>query len=157
LLPPALSVVPLLIVSLAAVPAHAGLGGSVASVHADGARIGSAVAAVSAGHFTRYALSRPNGGSVRELANPAGQVFAVSWSGPGKPDLRALLGDYFPALQAAHASPGRALHGFRRPPPTGGGDLQIQESGHMGWFRGIAYIPSLAPPGFSADDLAQEP
>ena len=33
------------------------------------------------------------------------------------------------------------------------GDLVIQTGGHMGWFNGIAYIPSLTPPGFTPADL----
>jgi hypothetical protein len=36
-------------------------------------------------------------------------------------------------------------------------DLQIQAGGHMGWFHGVAYIPSLAPAGFSVGDLATQP
>ncbi len=87
-----------------------------------------------------------------------GQVFAVTWSGPGKPDLRALLGRYFDTFQAANVARGRGLRSpLRRPPQVSQPDLQIQTSGHMGWFRGVAFIPSLAPTGFSVADLSVEP
>lgn len=113
------------------------------------------VAAVALPRYTRHELTRANGGSVREFSNPNGQVFAVTWSGPGKPDLRALLGRYFTTLQASGGSGGRSLHALRRPAQVSQRDLQIQTGGHMGWFHGVAYIPSLAPPGFSASDLPQ--
>ncbi len=109
------------------------------------------------GSFIRHALTRPNGGSVHEMTNANGEVFAVTWSGPGKPDLRALLGSRFAVLQAASGATGRTMHSLRRPPQVSQSDLQIQTEGHMGWFRGLAYIPSLAPAGFAVGDLLQEP
>jgi hypothetical protein len=138
-------------------PAHAELGGGVSTIESDGARMGAKTISRQFGTSTLHTLTRPNGGTVHELTNSDGQVFAVVWAGPGKPDLRALLGRYFATFQSSNASVGRALHGLRRPPQVNQPDLQIQTAGHMGWFRGIAFIPSLAPPGFSASDLPQEP
>jgi hypothetical protein len=94
---------------------------------------------------------------VREFTNAKGQVFAVTWSGPGKPDLRTLLGNYFPSYQTATGVglPGRRM--LRKPTQVSQSDLQIQSTGHMGWFHGVAFIPSLAPPGFSPTLLTQEP
>ncbi len=134
--------------------AHAELGGSAANVRGEAARMNARVAAVSMGRYTRHELTRANGGSVREFTNAGGQVFAVTWSGPGKPDLRSLLGRHFAALQASSAR-GRAAHALRRPPQVSQGDLQIQTAGHMGWFHGVAFIPSLAPAGFAPADLQQ--
>ena len=137
--------------------ASAGLGGSLTSVRSDSARMGAQMASTAMGRYTRHDLTRGNGGRVHELTNADGQVFAVIWSGPGKPDLRTLLGPYFATFQAASGSAGRAIHARRRPPQVSRSDLQIQTEGHMGWFRGVAFIPSLAPPGFSASDLPTEP
>jgi hypothetical protein len=108
------------------------------------------------GRYARHDLTRGNGAMVHELTNTQGQVFAVTWSGPGKPDLRALLGSYFEAFQAANDTGGRMTRALRRPQQVSQPDLQIQTGGHMGWFHGVAVIPSLAPAGFSASDLPQE-
>ena len=137
--------------------AHAELGGSLSGVVADGVRMGARVASTPMGRYTRHDLTRANGGTVHELTNASGQVFAVSWSGPGKPDLRSLLGVHFTKFQAANDTVGRTMHALRRPPQVNEADLQIQTGGHMGWFHGVAFIPSLAPAGFSTNDLSQEP
>ena len=146
----------LVLATLSPGAAHAGLGGPLASVRADGGRMGAQVSSTAMGAYARHELTRANGGSVRELTNADGRVFAVTWSGPGKPDLRALLGEHFAAFQAAGVN-GRFLHALRRPPGVAAQDLQIQTGGHMGWFHGVALIPSLAPAGVSAADLSQEP
>ncbi len=135
--------------------AHAELGGSLAGVRADGARMNALIASVSAGAFSRHELTRTNGGKVREFANAKGQVFAVTWSGPGKPDLRTLLGRYFTTFQANSVATARMMHSLRHPPQVARPDLQIVTGGHMGWFHGVAFIPSLAPAGFSPADLPQ--
>jgi hypothetical protein len=142
--------------------AHAELGGTVSGVQADGARMARRVASVTLGGFTRHDLTRANGGMVREFTNAKGQVFAITWSGPGKPDLRTLLGRYFSTFQAgsgftAFRAGGRTMHSPRRPPQVSQPDLQVQTGGHMGWFNGVALVPSLAPAGFAPASLAQEP
>ncbi len=120
--------------------------------------MGARLASTPMGRYARHDLTRVNGGMVHELTNAQGQVFAVTWSGPGKPDLRSLLGRYFETFQAANdTSGGRAMRALRRPQQVSQSDLQIQTGGHMGWFHGMAFIPSLAPAGFSANDLSQEP
>lgn len=134
-------------------PAHAELGGPLTSVHADGGRMGARIASQSMRGYARHDLTRANGGLVHEFTNAAGQVFAVTWAGPGKPDLRAVLGRYFATYQAAGSDGGRMHRILRRPPQVDRSDLQIQTAGHMGWFRGVAFIPSLAPAGFVAGDL----
>lgn len=119
--------------------------------------MGARVATVGGQGFARHQLTRPNGGAVHEFTNAAGQVFAVSWSGPGKPDLRALLGRYFPRLQAAGTGYGRALHALRRPAQVADAEVTIQTEGHLGFFRGVAFLPALAPPGFSPAQLTVTP
>ena len=136
--------------------AHAELGGPLASVAADSGRMGARMASTKMDSYTRHELTRGNGGAVREFTNADGKVFAVTWSGPGKPDLRSLLGGSFETFQAAHGAVGRSLHALRRPAQVNQPDLQIQTGGHMGWFRGVAFIPSLAPAGFSTLELSQE-
>ena len=139
------------------VAARAELGGPTASVLVDRDRMGARMTSHALGGYRRHELTRANGGTVHELTNAGGQVFAVTWSGPGKPDLRSLLGRYFTTLQSDAAGFGRGMHALRRPPQVNSPDLQIQTAGHMGWFRGVALIPSLAPAGFSTSDLAVQP
>lgn len=109
-------------------------------------------AAIARPAYIRHELTRDNDGIVREYSNSDGLVFAVTWSGPGKPDLRTLLGPYFTTFQANSEVAANA-HALRRPPQVNQTDLQIQTAGHMGWFRGVAFVPSLAPPGFALTDL----
>ena len=135
-----------------AAAANAELGGPVTTVMTDGARMGATSSSASLGSYMRHDLVRPNSATVHEFTNDSGQVFAVTWQGPGKPDLRLLLGASFPALQASTGA-GRALHSLRRPPQVNAPDLQIQTGGHLGWFHGVAFIPSLAPAGFAPTDL----
>jgi hypothetical protein len=144
----------------ALVPAcgHAELGGTLSGVQSDGARMGARTASVAMSGYSRHDITRANGGMVREFTNAKGQVFAITWSGPGKPDLRSLLGRYFATYQAASsAAIGRTMHSLRRPPQVSQPDLQIQTGGHMGWFHGVAFIPSLAPAGYATSNLAVEP
>lgn len=136
-------------------PACAELGGPLASVEADRVHMAARIVSADMGTYTRHALTRVNGGAVHELTNANGQVFAVLWSGPGKPDLRTLLGSHFATFQSASGTTGRGLHGLRRPAQVSEANLQVQTEGHMGWFRGVAFIPSLAPPGFSLGDLRE--
>lgn len=136
---------------LVASGASAGLGGGRPSVQLDRAQLGARLQATPQAGRTAYAMTLANGGSVKEFTNSAGAVYAVTWSGPGKPDLRALLGGHFQALQTASA---RLDPRFRRVPVhVHQADLVVQTGGHMGYFWGVAYIPSLAPAGFSVADL----
>lgn len=135
--------------------AQAELGGPLSSVRTDSGRMGAKMASSSMGRYARHDLTRTNGGNVREFTNAAGQVFAVTWSGPGKPDLRVVLGRYFPMLQASAGANGRAMHSLRHPQQAAQPDLLIQTGGHMGWFHGVAFVSSLAPSGFAVADLPQ--
>lgn len=141
---------------LLAPPASAELGGPLSTVEADRGRMGARLASHAAGRWTRHELTRANGGAVRELTNADGQVFAVTWSGPGKPDLRAVLGRYFATFQSTSLAIGRVNHGLRRPVQVAQGDLRIVSEGHGGWFRGAALVSSLAPAGFTAADLPSD-
>lgn len=152
-----LALISALAACLASASAQAELGGLVASVAIDRSRMNARMASIAMGAYTRHDLTRTNDGIVREFTNASGEVFAVTWFGPGKPDLRALLGRYFTALQASPGATGRAMHSLRRPQQVDQSDLQIQTGGHMGWFHGVAFVPSLAPAGFVPGDLAREP
>jgi hypothetical protein len=77
-------------------------------------------------------------------------VFAVTWRGPGRPDLRQLLGEHFQTLQADNV---RAGPRTRRPLSVNRSDLLVLTGGHSGGFWGVAFLPQMAPAGFSTDEM----
>ncbi|SMC28244.1 Protein of unknown function [Andreprevotia lacus DSM 23236] len=107
------------------------------------------VAALSAGglpSYTIHAAVDAAGVSVSEYVNAQGQVFAVSWQGPFRPDLPALLGSHASHYQAMAS---RALpRGLNAPAQGQDGDLVIHAGGHPKAFFGYAYLASLLPAGF---------
>ena len=136
---------------LLSAPASAELGGAMTGVQVDRAHLNARLQSMPSGSHTIHRMTLPNGGAVKEFTNASGRVYAVTWSGPGKPDLRSLLGGYFARFQADNAriSP-RAR---RRPPQVNRPELVIQTGGHMGYFWGVAFVPTLAPADFSVTDL----
>lgn len=136
----------------AAAPARAALGRGGASVEADRAHMAARRALSAGAAHTVNALTLPNGeGTIREFTRADGTVFAVSWQGPGRPDLRQLLGDHFDAYQAVAASPARRR--MRAPVGVTSDALVVHSGGHPGAFFGFAYLPGALPDSFSLRDL----
>jgi hypothetical protein len=133
--------------------AQATLGRARDSVEADRASLSARLGSTAAATHTVQALTLANGVVAREFVRPDGTVFAVTWRGAGRPDLRQLLGDYFITLQADNAP--RAGRRTRAPLGVNRPDFKLQSGGHSGAFWGVAYLPGLAPAGFSFRDLAQ--
>src|ERR1700730_8992149 len=48
-----------------------------------------------------HEIQLPTGTVLREFVAPGGNVFAVAWNGPTKPNLRQAFGKYFDALISA--------------------------------------------------------
>jgi hypothetical protein len=127
--------------------AHAGLGGAVDAVGGDPVRMQIRLHSVTPAHGgSLHTLALANGGELREYTNAAGMVYAVRWTGPGKPDLRTVLGPHFAKLQADN--PISARHGIRRAPMVNRPDLKIITGGHTGAFWGVAWLPQAVPAGF---------
>jgi hypothetical protein len=91
-----------------------------------------------------------SGTVVREYADPAGKVFAVSWSGPALPDLRTLLGEKFAVMSSAAAKRPKAGHSQLAIEQS---DVVIVSNGHMRSFTGHAWIPSAVPAGFDTTTI----
>lgn len=99
--------------------------------------------------YSVYESKDSDGITVREYVLLDNVVFAVSWQGPVRPDMKALLGNYFPNYVASGQ---QGLQG------TGAliqrnGDLQVQSAGHLGHFFGTAYLPRLMPADLRANNL----
>jgi len=102
-----------------------------------------------AGSYEIHEMVTPQGTTVREFASRSGKVFAVAWKGPFKPDLRQTLGSYFETYRAAP----RAAGSTRSHASVVERDLVVHALGHMRSFSGLAYVPSLVPPGVSPNEL----
>jgi hypothetical protein len=132
-----------------AAPACANLGGPYASVEADRAHFGARLQSTATATHTVHALTLAHG-LVKEFTRADGTVFAVTWRGAGRPDLRQLLGEHFQTLQADNVRTGRRT---RRPLSVSRSDLVIVTGGHPGGLWGVAFLPQQAPAGFSTDAL----
>ena len=130
-------------------PAWAHLGGDVASVMADTAALRAQVRTTPTVQYDVHEIVN-DGLVIHEYSTRQGQVFAVTWQGPFKPDLRQLLGDYFSSFQSAASQPHPGSHRFfsvSRP------DLVVESNAHLRTFQGVAYIPGLVPAGVSVGTL----
>jgi hypothetical protein len=96
-----------------------------------------------------HEITLASGTSMREFVAPSGMVFAVTWQGPIRPDLRQALGQYFEPF----ASAPRAKFADRRHLQIQQGDLVVQMSGHMRALFGRAYLLSAIPSGINVGDL----
>jgi Protein of unknown function (DUF2844) len=99
--------------------------------------------------YSVYESHDADGIAVREYVLPNNVVFAVTWQGPVRPDMNALLGSYFPNFVSA---------GEERLRGTGtliqrNGELQIESAGRPGHFFGTASLPRLMPADLRANNL----
>jgi hypothetical protein len=131
-------------------PANAALGGSYSTVGADRAHLSARLDTANSADYAVHTLTQING-ITREYENRSGEIFAVTWQGPARPDLRQLLGDYFSAFQSDNALKGGRR--ARRPLSVNRSDVVIRTAGHPGAFSGIAYLPQITPADFSLDTL----
>ncbi|WCM20592.1 DUF2844 domain-containing protein [Paraburkholderia bryophila] len=103
----------------------------------------------SAAPYTMHASEDADGVTIHEFALPTNVVFAVSWQGPVRPDMRVLLGSYFPAFANAGASQTRGAG----PLVEHSGDFHIESAGRPGHVFGKAYLPRLVPANVRVDQL----
>jgi hypothetical protein len=134
--------------------AHATLGASRASVEADRTHMAARLSTSIAATYKIDTITLANGGVTKEFSRSDGLVFAVTWAGPSRPDLRQLLGARFDDFQADNAQ--RDRRRTRTPLVSERADLVVHSAGRSGGFWGFAFIPQLLPPGFSASDLRQD-
>ena len=124
--------------------ATAALGEPQASIRADVQRMKAAAPRVQADSgYTMHELQDANGVRVREYVSSAGVVFALSWSGPFKPDFQQLLGQYFGAYASAPRSPGSDRNHLA----LDTGTLVVRAGGRQRGFFGRAWAPALVPAG----------
>lgn len=135
---------------LMALPASATLGESASTVTSDAQHL-RASARLTQGSGYEVHEMQSGSATVREYVSD-GKVFAVSWQGSARPDLKQLLGSYYPQLQAAVAAD-KMQHAGRHPVSIKQGDLVIQMGGHQRAFVGRAYVRSMMPASMKAAEI----
>jgi Protein of unknown function (DUF2844) len=139
----------LIIAALPCASALAGLGGDAASVEADRTSLKGELRVTSGESFTVHEITTPTGMRVHEYLSPTDKVFAISWRGPGIPDLRQMLGSYYGQFEQAAGAPHYNHHHLSIQTP----DVVVQSSGHTRAFFGRAWVPALLPQNFSVNDI----
>lgn len=128
----------------AVLPAHAVLGGDLASVQADTLALQGQRRASTALDHSVHEIVMPDGARQRQYVNARGRVFRVDWVQQGKPRLDGLLGayaaDYRAALQRQAAMPV-----MRRQLTVEAGDLVVQSGSYLNRHTGSAWLRSELP------------
>ncbi len=136
----------------AVIAARASLGERATSVAADQLHMKGQIRHSAGAGYQVDEITTPEGTVVKEFISPAGIVFAVSWRGPVMPNLAQTLGStYFAMLKSAEKHQQAGLghdHVQLRTP-----QLVVHAGGHMRFFFGVAYVPSLLPPNVTISDL----
>jgi hypothetical protein len=132
--------------------ASASLGGDMASVHDDQAKLQGTLQTTSKSSYDVHEIQGSSGVVVREYLSRSGAVFGVVWQGRTHPDLRQVLGaSYDPYIQAVQAQrTQRHGHGPLLIQTPG---LVVQTGGHMGALTGKAFIPQSLPAGVRPEDI----
>jgi hypothetical protein len=150
----------MLVATLSPLSSHATLGGAPSTGASSPAmpRVTPAPQSAAATPATQPANTAPysthqsvdaNGVTIREYVLPGNVVFAVTWDGPIRPDMTALLGSYFPNFVNA----GQTRAQGTGPLIDGNDDFRIESAGRLGRFSGMAWLPRLMPAGVRASDL----
>jgi hypothetical protein len=131
--------------------AFAALGGDASSVQADAAHLQGSLQITTNAAYDLHEIQAPTGTRIREYVSPSGKVFAITWQGPSIPDLKQLLGSYFPqfqqAVQAPKTRPSRAPISVRQ------SNLVVEQAGHMRAFFGRAYLTDQLPSGVTEESI----
>jgi len=125
-------------------PARAALGDDVAVVAADQVRLQASLQVTRKSNYAIHELALPTGTKVRHFVGDSGKVFAVSWSGGWRPNLRDIMGDHYDKFIAATRGK-RVARGVARIELPG---MVVVMGGHQRAFFGHVYLTDLLPVGF---------
>ena len=129
--------------------ARAALGDDVAAVAADQARLGASLQVHQRKGYAIHELTAPAGAKLREFVGEAGKVFAVSWSGGFRPNLRDVMGVHYDRFIAG-ARGRRAARGIARIELPG---MVVIMGGNLRNSFGQVVLTDLLPKGVAAEDL----
>ena len=130
---------------LLAVPARAALGDDVATIAAEQARLHARLTVSHRGSYAVHELAVPSGVRLRHFVGANGKVFAVSWSGGWRPNLRDVMGPerYDDFIAATRGKP--MMRGLGRVETRG---MVVVMGGHQRAFFGHVYLTDLLPDDF---------
>jgi len=128
--------------------AQAALGDD-ASVMAEEARLGGSLQVYRREAYAIHELLAPAGNKIREFVGDSGKVFAVSWSGGFRPNLRDIMGAHYDRFIAGTRGR-RATRGIVRIELPG---MLVVMGGYLRTFFGQVILTDLLPKGVAADDL----
>jgi Protein of unknown function (DUF2844) len=129
--------------------AHAVLGGKADSVAADQSQMKASRKVTSNARFQVHELQADSGNVVREFVSPDGNVFGVAWTGRSMPQYAQLLGSYTDRITKAAQS--RRNH--RAPLVIDEPGFVFSAFGHMRFYSGRAYVPSMLPAGVLPEEI----
>ena len=138
------ALVPLLLIGSVA---HAGLGDAMPS--AKRAAISAQATTTSMPGYDRTETTTADGNSIREYAARDGTVFAVDFSGPTMPDLKAVLGTHYDRYVAAAT----ARRGSHHVVSFSTDDAVITIVKLPRGFSGHAHLPAAVPAGVDVQTL----
>jgi hypothetical protein len=139
----------LLALTLGTVPAWAVLGQYESSVSVDQQYLVSKDSVQAFPSYKVHQLTTAKGTVVREYISPQGLVFGVAWQAPFMPNMQQLLGSYATNLQTATRAQTQVRH--LRGLIVRTNDFVFSNSGHLRFWRGSAYVPSLVPNNVSVE------
>ena len=139
----------LIIASYSSAPAMAALGGDITSVEADRVSMAGALSVTSGIGYSVQEIQTAAGIVIHEYMSDEGKVFAVSWRGPGAPDMSQLLRSY--ATQLAQAATRSHYNHHRVDIETP--KVVMHSGAYLRTRFGRAWAPALLPHGFSVSQI----
>jgi hypothetical protein len=130
-------------------PAAATLGEGASSVEVNRVRMQANLRVVRKTNYAVHELGLPAGGKVRQFVADGGKVFAVSWSGGWRPDLREIMGTHYDRYLAA--AKGKIV--VRGPIRVELPGLVVIMGGHQRAFFGRVYLLDQLPPNMRVEDI----
>ena len=128
--------------------ARAALGDDAAAIATDQARMQASLRVWHQANYAVHELSSPSGITVRQFVGDSGKVFAVSWSGGWRPNLRDIMGAHYDRFIAGTRGR-RATRGVARIELPG---MIVVMGGHQRDFWGHVYLTDMVPAGFAPED-----
>jgi hypothetical protein len=133
---------------------EAAVGDDASAVAADQARFKASVRLTTVDGCQVHQLDTEMGLTIKEYVGASGKIFAISWSGNGRPELRTILGDSrFDQYLAARRAQRRVRGPVRLELP--GMVIAMGAYARTSW--GHVYLPGLVPAGWSEQALRGTP